>query len=262
LLLGYTSANSGGSTTGTIAVFDIGKSPDSPSLVTTIVPDISGNVRTGSIPWLQVVGKKLFALGSPYLFAFAFDPGTSNYKQLNSMTVSAEVNPVISPDGALLYILGSYSEKNVSWQGVVAVYDVASFAAGSASPLITVLGMPGSNGAVSENTGIVVFTILGEGGTPLAISPVSLAPTISSLSPTSATHGESKFTLTVNGANFLQGSTVYWNSTPLVTNYSSPTLLKARVPAGDIAAAGTASVTVFNNTSSGGSSNAVSFPVK
>lgn len=43
-------------------------------------------------------------------------------------------------------------------------------------------------------------------------------PTVSSLSPSSATPGGSSFTLTVNGSNFTaSGSTVKWNGTSLTT---------------------------------------------
>ncbi len=89
------------------------------------------------------------------------------------------------------------------------------------------------------------------------ISPVinNLAPTITSISPTSTTIGGSDFTLTVNGTNFVTGSTIacstvsaYYQQT---TTYISPTQLTAHM------SPGYCSVVVMNPTPGGGISNAV-----
>ncbi len=86
------------------------------------------------------------------------------------------------------------------------------------------------------------------------IQAASAVPTISSLSPTSATVGGAAFTLTVNGTNFDSGSTVKWGSTALTTTYVSATKLTAAVPASLIATAG--SVVVSVTTSAGASAYA------
>jgi len=86
-------------------------------------------------------------------------------------------------------------------------------------------------------------------------------PTTTSLSPASATAGGAAFTLTVNGTNFISGSVINWNSTALTTTFVSATKLTATVPAADIASSGTASVTVFNTTPGGGTSNAQTFTI-
>jgi hypothetical protein len=86
-------------------------------------------------------------------------------------------------------------------------------------------------------------------------------PTITSLSPASATAGGSAFTLTVNGTNFVGASTVRWNGSNRATTYVSKTQLTANISAADIATAGTASVTVFNSASGGGTSNAMTFSI-
>ena len=82
-------------------------------------------------------------------------------------------------------------------------------------------------------------------------------PLITSLSPANAVPGSGAFTLTVNGSNFVAatlqtpGSTIAWNSAPLVTTFVSSTSLTASVPASDIATPGSASVSVFNTTPGG-----------
>ncbi len=86
-------------------------------------------------------------------------------------------------------------------------------------------------------------------------------PTTTSLNPTSATAGGIAYTLTVNGTNFVNGSTVRWNGTDRTTTYVNSTQLTASILAADIATAGTASVTVFTGTPGGGTSNAQTFTI-
>jgi hypothetical protein len=87
----------------------------------------------------------------------------------------------------------------------------------------------------------------------------ALTPSISGLSPNSATAGGPSLTLTVNGSGFLNGSTVQWNGSAITTSYLSVNQLTASVPASRIANSGTASVTVVNP--GGATSNVVTFTV-
>lgn len=84
--------------------------------------------------------------------------------------------------------------------------------------------------------------------------PVSNIPSLTNMSPSSATVGGAGFTMTVNGANFASGSTVRWNGNNRTTTLVSSTQLQAAITAADIANAGTAQVTVFNSGTGGGSS--------
>ena len=86
-------------------------------------------------------------------------------------------------------------------------------------------------------------------------------PVINSLAPTSAIAGGSAFTLTVNGSGFVNGSVVQWNGAGRTTTFVSSTQLTAAIAAADIAAAGTAQVTVFNPAPGGGTSNAQTFTI-
>jgi hypothetical protein len=81
------------------------------------------------------------------------------------------------------------------------------------------------------------------------------------LVPASAVPGGPGFTLTVNGTGFVSGSTVNWNGTALTTTLVSNSQLTATVPAANVAAAGTASVTVTNPGPGAGTSAVVYFPV-
>jgi hypothetical protein len=76
------------------------------------------------------------------------------------------------------------------------------------------------------------------------IEPVANnAPAITSFSPPSAKAGGPDFTLTMNGTNFAAGDVIAWNGVPLVTTISGG-MATATIPAADIAAVGTGSVTV------------------
>jgi hypothetical protein len=91
-------------------------------------------------------------------------------------------------------------------------------------------------------------------------------PVIQSLSPSSATAGGGSFTLTVNGTTFDQGSVIRWNGTSLATAHTLTsggltTAISATIPASDIAAAGTAQVTVYNPSPGGGTSAAATFTI-
>lgn len=93
------------------------------------------------------------------------------------------------------------------------------------------------------------------GGT---INPV---PSISAISPSSATAGDPVFTLTVTGTNFISGSIVNWNGAALPTTFLSTSQVTASVSALLLASAGTANITVFTGTPGGGTSNVSVFTI-
>ncbi len=92
-----------------------------------------------------------------------------------------------------------------------------------------------------------------------AFTAVNPTPSLTSITPNSATVGGAAFTLTVNGSNFVNGSVVYWRGSARTTTFVSNARLTATIPASDIAAAGTASVTVFSPAPGGGVSNSLTF---
>ena len=73
-----------------------------------------------------------------------------------------------------------------------------------------------------------------------------LRPTIRSLSPDAASTGTPDFQLTVNGAGFVPGSTVFWNEGPLTTGFVKSNRLLASVPSPLVAQPGVAQVVVVN----------------
>lgn len=88
------------------------------------------------------------------------------------------------------------------------------------------------------------------------------APTITSISPTSAQTG-AQLTLTINGSNFQPGANILFNNQSnftFNTNYSATTQLTTSLILGGVAA-GTYPITVVNTTPTSVSSNSVNFTV-
>jgi hypothetical protein len=86
-------------------------------------------------------------------------------------------------------------------------------------------------------------------------------PSISTLSPLSAIAGGATFTLTVNGSNFITGSTVRINGNDRGTSFVNDTQVTTQITATDIQSAGSFHITVFNPAPGGGLSNIVDFSI-
>jgi uncharacterized repeat protein (TIGR01451 family) len=83
----------------------------------------------------------------------------------------------------------------------------------------------------------------------------SPAPRVNSISPAFVQAGSGSFTLTVNGSEFVSGSVVQLNSTPLSTTFVSATQLTANVNASNVATMGWAWINVNNPSPGGGTSS-------
>jgi PKD repeat protein/outer membrane protein assembly factor BamB/pimeloyl-ACP methyl ester carboxylesterase len=80
-----------------------------------------------------------------------------------------------------------------------------------------------------------------------AIGKISYSnPTIVTISPSSITAGSDAFTLEVTGTNFVDGAKVLWEGQERATVFISTTKLTTTILQGDVANAGTYSVTVVN----------------
>ena len=111
-----------------------------------------------------------------------------------------------------------------------------------------------SQGWLAVVTGFLLFNVAAAN---------AQTPTIANISPGSAAAGGQAFKLTVTGTNYNMSSVVRWNGSDRVTTvFSASTTLEAAITALDIAAAGTAQITVFNPGPAGGqTSNAVMFTI-
>jgi hypothetical protein len=81
------------------------------------------------------------------------------------------------------------------------------------------------------------------------------------LSPSPAIAGNSAFTLTVTGSNFVSSSTVQWNGSPRTTTFVSNSSLQSSITAADVFNTGSASITVTTPAPGGGTSNTLTLPI-
>jgi hypothetical protein len=143
----------------------------------------------------------------------------------------------------------------VQWNGVSRTTTYVNNTQMTAAIAAGDLTNPSSNIPVSVTTP-------GPGGGNSNTLPVAVEyplPAISSVSPSQVILGTGAFTLTVNGSNFVNGATVYWNRVSRVTQYVSSIQVTATILASDIQS-GTSqgSVTVQNPSPSAGISNIAS----
>ncbi len=145
------------------------------------------------------------------------------------------------------------------------------FAAGSFAPLpirivsatSAAVTLPGSVLATPRSIALTVFNPQPGGGTSAA-APFEVrapVPTISALRQSTAQVGTSTFTLTVDGAGFLDSSRVRVNGSARSTRRVAPGTLEATLTETDLAEAGSLQVTVSNASPGGGSSAPSTFTV-
>jgi glycosyl transferase family WbsX len=99
------------------------------------------------------------------------------------------------------------------------------------------------------------------GGGSGSVAVTNPIPTISALSPSTATRGGPAFTLTVNGSNFVSGAAVQWSGSPRPTTFVNAGQVTAQISADDIVVAGAENVTVVNPAPGGGTSNSQTFNI-
>jgi trimeric autotransporter adhesin len=101
----------------------------------------------------------------------------------------------------------------------------------------------------------------GSGGSGGGGGGSTVAPTVTSISPTSVTAGSGPLTLTVNGTNFLSSTTVEVGGADDATTYVSATQVTATVEPVQIASGGSFSVIALNGTTTSGSGTPVNLTV-
>ncbi len=123
--------------------------------------------------------------------------------------------------------------------------------------------IPASDLATAGTDSITVVTPGPGGGTsaPKTFTVNNPVPILTNISPTSAMVGGPATPITLTGMLFISSSTADFNGTPIATTFVSATQLTAVIPASDLAAAGTDSITVVTPSPGGGTSAPVSFAV-
>lgn len=84
--------------------------------------------------------------------------------------------------------------------------------------------------------------------------PTNPLPILTAISPATVSAGSVAFSLSVDGSDFVPGSTVQLDGSPRTTHYLSSAKLAADIPASDVAVPGVRTVTVFSGSPGGGTS--------
>lgn len=127
--------------------------------------------------------------------------------------------------------------------------------------------VPASDLSAPGTAQVAVFNPAPGGGSSIASAftintpPSNPVPVLTALSPAFISAGATSFTLTVSGSGFVSGSTVYWGSTGLSTQFVSASQLTAQVPTAQIVSAGITTITVETPAPGGGTSNTMQFEV-
>lgn len=181
----------------------------------------------------------------------------------NTCTFSISPSPLtVSSDGTSDRFSLTPSFGFCKWTAVSnnpSAIAVTENSSGTGSSLVYFTVAQNTTGAprtITITAGCQTFTVNQDA--PATSNPV---PAVTTLQPASVAAGSGAFTLTVNGSNFMNGSTVNFNGNARTTTFVSSTQLTAAIPASDVTSSGTPAVTVTNPAPGGGTSNAVTFTI-
>ncbi len=159
----------------------------------------------------------------------------------------------VSPSGANQAVTWSLSGTGCTGASCGTIDAAGKYTAPASVPNPPTVTVRAASVADSAKAAVAAVNIMTTVNNPI--------PTISVLSPSVTTAGEPAFTLTVVGLNFVSSSVVGWNGSDRPTAFISASQVSAQIPASDIAAAGTAAITVFNPAPGGGASNSLTFTI-
>ena len=175
----------------------------------------------------------------------------------------ASISPSSAAAGGLGFTLNAFgggfvSSSTVLWNGTSRATVFVS--SGQLSVQISTADL-----AAAATTAVTVFTPAPGGGSSAAqtflVYSTNPIPTLSSISPSSATAGTPGLTLNVFGAGYVSSSTVRWNGASRATVFVSSSQLNTQILTADLVSSTTAAVTVFSPGPGGGTSTAQAFIV-
>ncbi len=140
---------------------------------------------------------------------------------------------------------GGQAEPTTFVSAVQLTAAIPGSAIATAGPVLVLVSTPGPEGGVAESSFAVVLR----------------PPAISSIVPSIVVAGSPGFSLTINGTNFVDGSTVNFNGALRSAAFVNSTQITASVSSSDVASQGTINISVTNpvriGVSSGGTSSSV-----
>jgi trimeric autotransporter adhesin len=195
------------------------------------------------------------------------------YQPLAGAYLPFNLGPVVEPDTSLgaVFFFGPGLTPANSYQQIAGLsrYDQFSFLPTGFIPLANLststnqatsvdLIRFGSDGLAFLTSAGQIYLVRGPFVVPQLLQQ-NPKPALAALNITSATHGAGNLRITVTGSNLVPGVTVNWNGAPRTTTRMDATHLSVAIPASDLAAAGTASITITNPATA--ASNAATFTI-
>ncbi|MBL8189997.1 MAG: hypothetical protein JNK38_18425 [Acidobacteria bacterium] len=230
-----------------------------------VIRVVNANAQPGGQVGVVV---NMTALGNENVFSFSlnFDPtvlsnpmvATSNALPAGSQLTVNDTQKTQGRIGVLLLLPPGQAIAAGSRDLILVTFTVAANTTVASTP-ITFGNQPIARLVGDKDLNDITAATTFTNGAVTITGQNNPVPSVSSISPNSATAGGAGFTLTVNGSNFVSGATVHWNGSPRSTTFVSAAQLTAIISAADITSAGTANITVVNPAPGGGTSNAVQF---
>ncbi len=171
---------------------------------------------------------------------------------------------VIEPDRTLAFQIQTFDQSQLQLLSTIvipnAIGEPANFLRwGQAGLAFVTNGSSGAAGKLYILDGSFV-NLSGTQDTSVGtqLNPV---PTITAISPITATVGSGAITLNVAGRDFIGQPTVYWNGNALPTTLLNSTELSVQIPASDLASVGQGAITASNTGAAFPASNSMPFSV-
>ena len=161
----------------------------------------------------------------------------------------------LSPDGQFIYT-AAYSDNALAvlnrnlGNGIISPYQAIFRDAGTGRPALA-----GAYSVAVSPDGSSIYTTAYLDNAVVLLHTANPVPTLTSLQPASAQVGAAALTVIIEGEGFVPGSIVRVNGSNRITTYVTANQIKADLPASEMAAAATLTISVFNPTPGGGISN-------
>jgi hypothetical protein len=184
-----------------------------------------------------------------------------NFTVGNPVPTITSISPSVATAGAASQTLTVTGTKFLSTSTVT--FNAVAHTTTYVSSTQLKISLSVSDLAIGGTYAVVVTNPVPGGGASSALNFTvnNPAPTLTSLSPTSALAGTASQTLTLNGTNFLSNSTVTYHSVAHTPIFLSSTQLTIALSASDLATGGTYGVAVTNPAPGGGTSSTLNFTV-
>jgi hypothetical protein len=230
-----------------------------------------------AITYGTALGAAQLNASSPLAGGFAYTPVAGTVLTAGPQTLTATFTPTDTTDyktaSTTVTLTVNQATPTLTWATPSAV---AYGTALSATQLNATASVPGNFvynpalGAIpsaGNDTLSVTFTPTDAVDYTTATASVALtvnpnpSPFLGNITPAIADAGGAAFTITVNGANFLPNSTVFWGTSALATQFVNAAQLTASVTAADITTAGATAISVQTPAPGGGTSDILQFEV-